>query len=311
MEYISSSLTQIGYDLKRVVGTFTTPANCDEVIDIWCGKSSNHEEVTRFKFIKDFQLEEHSSVTSSEPYVEDKTQILLDEPLMKLPNGVCDEITRDGKLIKRTYKFKLNRESLNNFVHVWGYQDATTDYIRFYRYIRDTNLPRFSRFSNGNGLCNLISTNANGYRQEKETFGVGGSGENLYISFSISSDKIPNFDFDNYGSVENRNLILDYLDKNNYEIYYELETPMITELSAPSLRIFKDGHLTFNTLVAPTSTHLVQINKSAQIERSIKEVQGLDARVERLEGFYDDMILETAHKLSTLDFDFSLIRKGE
>ena len=38
------------------------------------------------------------------PYEEDNTQILLDEPLMKLPNGVCDEITRDGILIRRVGK---------------------------------------------------------------------------------------------------------------------------------------------------------------------------------------------------------------
>ena len=47
-----------------------------------------------------------------------------------------------------------------------------------------------------------------------EAFGVGGSGDGLYISLSISSDKIPNVDFDNYGSVNNVNLILDYLDKS-------------------------------------------------------------------------------------------------
>ena len=86
---------------------------------------------------------------------------------------------------------------------------------------------------------------------------------------------------------------------------------MITELSAPYLRIFKDGHLTFNTLVAPESTHVVQLNKSAQIERSIREVQGLDGRVEKLESFYDDMILETSHKLNLLNFDFDYMRNTE
>ena len=42
------------------------------------------------------------------PYAEDKTQILLDEPLMRLPNGVADEITRDGKLIRRVGKVVLD-----------------------------------------------------------------------------------------------------------------------------------------------------------------------------------------------------------
>lgn len=42
------------------------------------------------------------------PYVSDKTQILLDEPLMRLPNGVHDEITRDGKLIRKVGKIVLD-----------------------------------------------------------------------------------------------------------------------------------------------------------------------------------------------------------
>ena len=50
------------------------------------------------------QLEINNVATEYAPYVEDKTQILIDEPLMRLPNGVCDEITRDGKLIRRVGK---------------------------------------------------------------------------------------------------------------------------------------------------------------------------------------------------------------
>ena len=90
-----------------------------------------------------------------------------------------------------------------------------------------------------------------------------------------------------------------------------MPTPIITELPAPYLRIFKDGHLTFNTLVAPESNHVVQLNKSAQIERSIREVQGLDSRVGQLESFYDDMMLETSHKLNLLTYDFEYTKESE
>ena len=100
-----------------------------------------------------------------------------------------------------------------------------------------------------------------------------------------------------------------WLSQNPTTVYYELETPITTELPAPYLRIFKDGHLTFNTLVAPESNHVVQLNKSAQIERSIREVQSLDSRVGKLESFYDDMMLETSHKLSLLNYDFEYTRE--
>ena len=97
-----------------------------------------------------------------------------------------------------------------------------------------------------------------------------------------------------------------WLSQNPTTVYYELAEPIITELPAPYLRIFKDGHLTFNTLVAPESTHVVQLNKSAQIERSIREVQGLDNRINVLENNYDNLMLSTISRLNDLELDYTL-----
>ena len=97
-----------------------------------------------------------------------------------------------------------------------------------------------------------------------------------------------------------------WLSQNQTTVYYELETPITTELPAPYLRIFKDGHLTFNTLVAPESSHLVQLNKSAQIERSIKESQSLDNRINVLENNYDNLILFTMSRLNDLELNYTL-----
>lgn len=265
------------------------------------------------KVVTHIQVEESSTPSSYQPYFADKTQILLDEPLMRLPNGICDEITRDGKLIRKIKKIKVNRKTLKNNVSVWDFpEDISKNYIRFYRYVKDMELNGI-RFVNSvwkSGYCNIIGDNSNGYRQEKEAFGVTG-GALGYLSFSIKAEKIPNFDFNNYSSISNQELILDYLEKVDMTVYFEMETPLITDIAPPSLRIFKDGHLTFNTLVAPESTHVVQINKSAQIERSIREVQGLDSRVGQLESFYDDMMLETSHKLNLLTYDFEYTKESE
>ena len=94
------------FSLKRN-GVQTYPANTFIIqegdYDISCfvrfeeGQSYNNAELN-------IQLEINNVATEFEPYVSDKTQILLDEPLMRLPNGVCDEITRDGKLIRRVGK---------------------------------------------------------------------------------------------------------------------------------------------------------------------------------------------------------------
>lgn len=238
------------------------------------GQSYNNAELK-------IQLEINNVATEFEPYIEDKTQILLDEPLMRLPKGVCDEITRDGKLIRRVGKVVF---------------DGTENWTRF-----ETHFEDFDEFSGNTGNHTILQSNSivNNFPQTNNRRVVT-AGNTTYI-------RLPK------GIVNSLNECKQWLSQNPTTVYYELSTPVITELPAPYLRIFKDGHLTFNTLVAPESNHVVQLNKSAQIERSIREVQGLDSRVGQLESFYDDMMLETNHKLSLLNYDFEYTRerKGE
>ena len=70
--------------------------------------------------------------------------------------------------------------------------------------------------------------------------------------------------------------------------------------------MFKDGHLTFNTLVAPESNHVVQLNKSAQIQNAIKESQSLDNRINVLENNYDNLMLSTISRLNDLELNYTL-----
>lgn len=249
------------------------------------GQSYNNTELK-------IQLEINNVATEYAPYIEDKTQILLDEPLMRLPNGVCDEITRDGKLIRRVGKVVLKGNEW------WTKYDNINDQEEGYS-IYLTQLP-----------------NKNYYREEKinilgDNFASvkfrNGKGEYIY-----SDGWNPNMFLkikDSRLTSSNVEVFKQWLSQNPTTVYYELKEPIITELPAPYLRIFKDGHLTFNTLVAPESNHVVQLNKSAQIERSIREVQSLDSRVGKLESFYDDMMLETSHKLSLLNYDFEYTRE--
>ncbi|MGM9544413.1 MAG: hypothetical protein ACI3T9_05465 [Romboutsia timonensis] len=215
----------------------------------------------------------------------DKSQILLDEPLMRLPNGTHDEITRDGKLIRRVVKVVLDGSEN------WSLSDGTKENtIRFstipqipFKILTEAISDKFPYYQNtGNNV---------------ECFTVA---NDTKIHIRIERSKL---------NVANVQGFKQWLSENPTTVYYELETPITTELPAPYLRIFKDGHLTFNTLVAPKSNHVVQLNKSAQIERSIREVQSLDSRVGKLESFYDDMMLEINHKLSLLNYDFEYTRE--
>ena len=212
--------------------------------------------------------------TQFEQYQEDKIQILLDEPLMRLPNGVCDEITRDGKLIRRVGKIVF---------------DGTENWTGFKTHFED-----FDEFSGNVGNHTILQSNSivNNFPQTNN-HRVVTAGNTTYI-------RLPK------GRVNSLNECKQLLSENPTIVYYELSTPIITELPAPYLRIFKDGHLTFNTLVAPESNHVVQLNKSGQIQNTIKESQSLDNRINVLENNYDNLMLSTISRLNDLEFDYTL-----
>ena len=238
------------------------------------------------KEIPNIQLEESLVQTSYESHREDKTQILLNEPLMRLPNGVCDEITRDGKLIRRVGKLTLDGNETVGYVYIGDY--GTVSRFDYRNPIIKCNSEIFSdRY-----IKWIIST------QNVECCNVHYSENNIHTQ--ILTSKLSGRTVADYKN---------YLRENPTTYYFELAEPIVTDIVPPTLRIFKDGHLTFNTLVAPESNHVVQLNKSAQIERSIREVQSLDSRVGKLESFYDDMMLETNHKLSLLNYDFEYTRE--
>ena len=251
------------------------------------GQSYNNAELK-------IQLEINNVATEFEPYQEDKTQILLDEPLVRLPNGVCDEITRDGILIRRVGKIVFTG------IESWNLSKTSDNTILF-----EVGVSNIKIDKRGNILpmCDklLASLQSNIWNNDIE--GVSYT-DNINNRFRIRINK-------NRLNTQDLTGFKQWLSQNPTTVYYELAEPIATELPAPCLRIFKDGHITFNTLVAPESNHVVQLNKSAQIERSIREVQSLNGRVGQLESFYDNMMLETSYKLNLLNYDFKYTKERE
>lgn len=242
--------------------------------------------------ISGIQLEKGSTKSSYEPYVSDKTQILLDEPLMRLPNGVADEITRDGKLIRRVDKVILDgsrRWNLGTTSSGWKYGDT----LPFY-YSPDK--ADIDKKNNGYSLTDRFQTSigATIVGSDVESFSLGHSN---YITIRLNKSRL---------ATEDAKGFIKWLQQNPTTVYYELETPIITDIIPPSLRIFKDGHLTFNTLVAPESNHVVQLNKSGQIQNAIKESQSLDNRINVLENNYDNLMLSTISRLNDLELNYTL-----
>lgn len=241
------------------------------------------------------------------PYVEDKIQIVLDEPLMRLPNGVYDEITKDGKLIRRVGKIVLDGEE------IWGswVQYESDTHISFYCNVSSSfGLPFYPEIAFGsvdvNGsLCSNLAWNDTILSKNSTSVGylVRNASPN-YVgirhkksTLGITSDM---------SEGEKTNKLAQWLQNNPAIIYYQLPNPIITDIIPPSLRIFKNGNITFNTLVAPESTHTVQLNKSAQIESCIRQVGSLNKRVDNMETLYDELLLETSRNIDLLCLDYNL-----
>lgn len=247
------------------------------------GQSYNNAELK-------IQLEINNVATEYAPYVENKTQILLDEPLMRLPNGVCDEITRDGKLIRRVGKYVFDGS--------FEIYPSNTIESGKYRWCiwKDSSVKNVGS-REITVICDKYeSATAGATWEAKRGISQNSTGNVIYLYADEYSD----------ASSESNRALKQWLSQNPVTVYYELSTPIVTELPAPYLRIFKDGHLTFNTLVAPESNHVVQLNKSGQIQNAIKESQSLDNRISILENNYDNLMLSTISRLNDLELNYKL-----
>ena len=216
----------------------------------------------------------------------DKTQILLDEPLMRLPNGVCDEITRDGKLIRRVGKVVLDGSEK------WKVDLCLDKENKYFSAILDAKLMVNSYYENVKMASLLVD---NPYTVT----------DKICISVYPQDGIVARVQHPSLDKTT-PNSIKEWLSQNPVTIYYQLETPIITDIVPPTLRIFKDGHITFDTLVAPESSHLVQLNKSGQIQNAIKESQSLDNRINVLENNYDNLMLSTISRLNDLELNYTL-----
>ena len=246
---------------------------------------------THKNYLNNFQIEIINTQTPTpyECYKEDKTQILLDEPLMRLPNGVCDEITRDGKLIRKVGKIIFTG------IESWNLSKTSDKTILFEVGVSNIKIDKRGDIL---PICDklLASLQSNIWVKDIEGVSYTDSNNNRF-RIRINKNRLDTQDLTGFKK---------WLSQNPVTVYYELSTPVITKLPAPCLRIFKDGHLTFNTLVAPESNHVVQLNKSAQIQNAIKESQSLDNRINVLENNYDNLMLSTISRLNDLELNYTL-----
>lgn len=224
--------------------------------------------------------------TPYELYKEDKKEILLNEPLRGLPNGVKDTIEKingEWKIVRRCGEIIFNGEE--NWI-LSDYNGETTSRYR----LNYLNITDIAKKINSIGICNTIPVYSNSYwNQDFEMI------ENDTTFINIRK-KIYN----------NLNEFKEWLSQNPTKVVYELETSIIEDISPITLQCWKNGTISIDEVLPVETTHTVALNKPAQIKRNIEELTALRKRVEALEDFYDKVALEQSHQLSLISHSIEL-----
>lgn len=145
----------------------------------------------------------------------DNASIDLDQPLRALPNGVCDYITQDDKVIRNVGEITFDGSSDENWVSDISYGE---EYVRFYALA--PNLVT-SQYKVGNVICDKFP-----YRpyeranvQPNNEYIIAGSG---YIYVLIKKSRLSESTAQGFKT---------WLQSNPITVWYELATPTMNELT--------------------------------------------------------------------------------
>ena len=214
-------------------------------------------------------IEQSSESTSYEPYKQNITKIPLLSPLRSLPNGVKDEVILDrenhkAKIIQRVGKVVLNGSEVISL----DYPHAYNDTIAFK--VGNTSLPNKD---NGGIISDTLK-------------GVDGDGYWLKDEENIMTANLNNFKgriLRSKLTLQNAEGVKRHLQQNPLTVYYELATPVITEVDLEGFPyIYKDGHIFINSEIAPTSEITYSINQQHQIEASNEDLMRHEKKITNL-----------------------------
>lgn len=240
--------------------TFTTD-NKGDLGNLVLSFVPNNGDYTGEYLIKNIQLKECAKQTPYEPYKSNITKIPLSSPLRSLPNGVRDEVILDRennkvKVIQRVGEQVFDGSSDENWtINQYNpYKDGTHYQVRCWL---GSNAIKDGLWLNKQCILSdrLPSTDWELHWNGIGNHGIGGDRENIMITW-----KRDNALFSDVATLRA------WLSKNPTTVYYELATPVITEIDLDGYPyIYKDGHIFLNSKIAPTTTMKYSINQSHQI----------------------------------------------
>ena len=226
----------------------------------------------------------------------DEKEILLNEPLRGLPNGIRDTIEKvngEWKIVRRCH------ETILDGSEDWrsgGYTNTDRQelYLSPDKLIPSTNKRGVSGMSYNNYISNNFPTIQGNIATSNRWLAINGIGG---LTLALPKDELAEPYF---ASAKQ------WLSQNPTKVVYELETPIIEDISPITLQCWKNGTIFIDEVLPVETTHTVALNKPAQIRRNIEELTALRKRVQALEDFYDQVALEQSHQLSLLNNSIEL-----
>ena len=252
--------------------TFTTRPNC-KYIGFRIGVMGKGEIL----IYSNIQLEEKQTKTDYVDYQQHKTEILIDEPLRSLPNGVCDEII-GNQIIRR-----VGIGNLHNKFYIYNNADRFENTVMFLGE-KPKNMKANSSVKS-NKLPTLIHWN----RDEKGIF------VDNDINIHIPKDELETLD--DAGCLR-------WLSDNPTEVIYELTEPIIEELpNSITLQGFDDTIMYIENTITPT----VQYGYNALIPYK----QELSNQKEEVETNTLDIEQNIIPYLMDMEFNLMLMEDNE
>lgn len=242
--------------------------------------------------VKNIQLELGTKSTTYDSHKSNVSKIPLLSPLRSLPNGVCDELIIDRMKKKATLIQRVGKAMFDGSdSEIWGFMDSpsdTTSYL-YQCYVR--NAKANSNDTSEHLLCkNILVRTANSNWNNKYESGIA-LNENKNIQLRCTKDE---------------SSFRSWLSQNPTTVYYELETPVITEVDLEGFPyIYKDGHIFLNSEIAPVVEIAYNVNQTQQIQANNETLQRHELDILDLDNLIVSFV-NAEYNLRLLKFDMEL-----
>lgn len=223
--------------------------------------------------VTNFQIALGNVIKEYEPPKSNVTKIPLLSPLRSLPNGVCDEliidrmkkkatlIQRVGKLIHHGQGGSVIIETKGEY-HKYGFYGLITPKQNSYNF-------------NSVLMCDTFMWNDDAPENQGEKISSYRHTTGTELRYVTSPNRTP---------LLTESYFRDWLSRNPVTVYYELETPVITEVDLEGFPyIYKDGHIFLNSDIAPTTQITYSINQAQQIESANENLQRHEKEISHLQ----------------------------